>query len=144
MDIVDRAAAFARDAHAGQVDKQGRDYYLSHLCPIAKSLAPHGPLAMAAGYLHDVIEDTDVTADELTAEFGERVASAVIACTRIPGEPYSSLIGRAAADPLGRIVKLADNTLNLAGNDDLARVDPAKAASLRKRYEKARAALLAA
>lgn len=144
MDIVERAAQFARNAHAGQVDKQGRDYYMNHLWPIAESLAPHGPLAMAAGYLHDVIEDTEVTAEQLTAQFGEQVASAVIACTRIPGEPYSSLIARAAANPLGRLVKLADNTWNLSCNADLARVDPVKAASLRKRYEKARETLLAA
>jgi (p)ppGpp synthase/HD superfamily hydrolase len=143
-DLVERAAQFARTAHTYQLDKQGRDYFLWHLWPIAESLRPHGPEAVAAGYLHDVIEDTDTTAAELTEAFGEKIAGAVIACTRIPGEPYASLIERAAANPLGRLVKLADNAHNLAGNDDLALVDPVKAASLRKRYEKARTVLLAA
>lgn len=59
-----------------------------------------------------------------------------------PGEPYSQLIERAAADPLGRLVKLADNARNLENNDELARTDPETAARLRERYERAREWLL--
>ena len=143
MSIVDRAAEFAGSAHAGQVDQQGRDYFTYHLSPIAESLRPHGVLVVAVGYLHDILEDTDVTAAELAAEFGDDVASAVVAVTRVPGEIYSTLIARAAAHPVGRLVKLADNKYNLANNDLLAETDPTGAASLRKRYEKARVVLLA-
>ena len=76
----------------------------------------------------------------------EVVVEAVDAVTRRPGEPYiAGLIRRAAAHPLGRLVKLADNAHNLASNAELARVDPGKARSLREgRYRPARRILLAA
>ena len=49
------------------------------------------------------------------------------------------VIERAAADPLGRLVKLADNALNLESNDALAQTDPETATRLREKYERARA-----
>jgi len=53
-----RAAELASQAHEGQVDKQGRNYFAYHLLPIAESLRPFGSLAYVAGLLHDIIEDT--------------------------------------------------------------------------------------
>ena len=145
-DLVAKAEAFARQAHAGQVDKQGRDYADHHLAPVAALLRPFGPEAEAAGWLHDVIEDCGVTWGTLCKETGATVAvvDAVDSVTRRPWEPYETLIRRAADDQLGRYVKLMDNWVNLTGLDDLARVDPEKAASLRKRYEAARVVLLKA
>lgn len=134
----------ARLAHAGQVDKQGRDYADHHLKPIAESLAEHGGLAVIAGWLHDIVEDTSWTVAEVEQHFGPVVARAVDAVTRREGETYAELIARAAADPLGRLVKLADNAHNLASNDSLAATDPDAAARLRRRYERARVTLLAA
>ena len=55
---VPDAHLLALHAHQGQVDKQGRDYYLAHLRPIAEALRPHGPHAEMAGALHDIVEDT--------------------------------------------------------------------------------------
>jgi (p)ppGpp synthase/HD superfamily hydrolase len=137
--------SLARRAHSGQVDKQGRDYYEHHLAPIAASLLPFGESAAMAGLLHDVVEDTDWTIERLrVAKVPEPVLRAVDAVTRRPGESYDELIDRAAADPLGRLVKLADNWRNLTGLDDLARTDPRAAARLRPRYEAARQRLAAA
>src|SRR5262245_40476678 len=140
----DEAADFARKAHAGQVDAQGRDYFEAHLVPIAALLRPFGEDAAIAGVLHDVLEDTDVTADDLR-DLGlpETVVSAVEAVTRRDGEPYEELIERASAHPLGRLVKLADNWHNLSSNPELALHDPEKAARLRERYTAARARLTA-
>ena len=64
--------------------------------------------------------------------------------TKREGEPYELLIQRAAADPLGRRVKLADNELNLESNAALATIDPERAARLRTKYTTARQALLRA
>ncbi len=152
---VPDAHLLALQAHEGQVDEQGRDYYLAHLRPIAEALRPHGPHAEMAGALHDIVEDTrdhpDPTRrydlDRLRAlGVPEVVVEAIDAVTRRPGEPYiAGLIRRAAAHPLGRLVKLADNAHNLASNTELARVDPDKARSLREgRYRPARRILLAA
>lgn len=137
--LVVRAFTLAQDAHRGQVDKVGRDYLLGHLTPVAQALRPYGDHAEAAGWLHDVLEDTPVTvADLVHRGFPDAVIDAVLACTRRDGETYPALIARAAAHPLGRLVKLADNWVNLTGLGTLARTDPATAARLRVKYEQAR------
>ena len=148
---VEDAYAIARAAHAGQTDQQGRDYFTYHLVPIAESLRRLGPHAEMAGILHDIIEDTSEhehpwTAERLLANgVPTEVVEAVVSVTRIPGEPYKTMIRRAAANRLGRKVKLADNDRNIKDNAALAEKDPAKAASLlNKRYLPARDVLLAA
>jgi (p)ppGpp synthase/HD superfamily hydrolase len=152
---VPDAHLLALRAHEGQVDQQGRDYYLAHLRPIAEALRSFGPHAEMAGALHDIVEDTRDHPDparryDLARLRGlgvpEVVVEAIDAVTRRPGEPYiSGLIRRSAAHPLGRLVKLADNKHNLATNAELARIDPEKARSLREgRYRPARRILLAA
>ncbi|GAA3691066.1 HD domain-containing protein [Yimella lutea] len=145
MITVEDVAAFARAAHAGQTDKLGRDYCEEHLAPIAAKLADVGPEAEIAAWLHDVLEDTSVTVDQLR-ELGvpETVVAAVVSVSKREGEPYDALIARAAADPLGRLVKLAaDNERNLESNDERARRDPDLARRLRTKYEHARTQLLA-
>jgi len=140
----DDVAEFARRAHAGQVDQQGRDYYEHHLVPIARLLRPFGDDAAVAGLLHDVLEDTPTTVEDLVAlGVPAPVISAVESVTRRDDEAYEALIERAAAHGLGRLVKLADNWHNLSSNAELALEDPEKAARLRRRYEAARVRLTA-
>ena len=104
----------AQEAHLGQTDKLGRDYFAAHLTPIATGLREFGPEAEAAGWLHDIIEDTHHTGDTLRAAgVPEDVVAAVESVTKVEGEPYERLIDRACADPIGRLVKLVDNTWNL-------------------------------
>jgi (p)ppGpp synthase/HD superfamily hydrolase len=152
---VPDAHLLALHAHEGQVDKQGRDYYLAHLKPIAEALRPYGPLAEMAGALHDIVEDTRDHPDPARRYDLDRlralgvpdvVLAAIDAVTRRPGEPYiSGLIHRAAAHPLGRLVKLADNKHNLDASNELAKSDPEGARRLREgRYRPARRILLAA
>lgn len=140
--LIERARAAAAAAHAGQLDKQGRDYVEAHLKPVAEALTVHQPQVVAAGWLHDIVEDTHWTVERVAEEFGPEVARAVDAVTRRADETYDELIERAAADPLGRLVKLADNSVNLAANESLAVSDPETAARLRAKYESARRRLL--
>ncbi len=110
---VPDAHLLALHAHQGQVDKQGRDYYLAHLRPIAEALRPHGAYAEMAGALHDIVEDTRDHPDPARRYDLDRlrvlgvpevVVEAIDAVTRRPGEPYiAGLIRRAAAHPLGRL-----------------------------------------
>jgi len=140
--VSEAASAIARAAHHGQVDKQGRDYYNAHLAPIAAMLRPFGEHAEAAGWLHDILEDTNYTAEDLEAEgMPDAVVEAVISVSRLRSEPYTELIARAAAHPLSRLVKLADNWHNLSTIDQL---DPATATRLRAKYTDARRVLEAA
>ena len=142
--FVRKAYRIARIAHGEQVDKQGRNYVDNHLEPVAEILRPFGPEAEAAGWLHDVLEDTPWAAGDLEREgIPAVVVEAVLSVTRRPPESYRELIDRACAHPLGRLVKLADNWVNLTGLHDLAQVDPATASRLRGRYESARVRLTA-
>jgi (p)ppGpp synthase/HD superfamily hydrolase len=142
-EMEDRAAQLVERAHGGQLDKQGRDYVAHHLRPIAEMLRPYGRNAYLAGLLHDIVEDTPIRLADLSA-FPTVVVAAVDSVTRRKGEPYERLIARAAAHPLGRLVKLADNWHNLCGLDELAVVDPIAAARLRNKYTTARALLIEA
>lgn len=142
MISVAEASEFAKNAHAGQTDKARNPYYL-HVFAVRDALAEHGEDAQIAGVLHDIIEDTTVTADELRSRgVPEHVVEAVLSVTRRPDETYMELIGRAAAHPLGRLVKLADNRHN-SSEERLALLAPEQAESMRRRYAKARAVLLA-
>ena len=92
--------------------------------------------------LHDVVEDCDVTIEDLRREgFTQAVLDGLLSVTRQPGESYSCFVARAGANPLGRAVKLAD----LADNSDLARLGAHTAPDLARmdKYRKAIAQLRA-
>lgn len=127
----------ARTHHEGQVDKAGNPYY-KHVQAVGKMLEPHGYLAQAAGYLHDIVEDTEITLDDLREHgFPGIVVSAVDAVTKRDGESYLDAVRRAARDPLGRLVKLADNRHN-SDEDRLSLLPQDKRDRLRKKYAQAR------
>jgi (p)ppGpp synthase/HD superfamily hydrolase len=143
------ADALARIAHHGQVDKAGRDY-IDHPRAVAHLLVRDGYSDdhIMAGLLHDIVEDTPVTFDDLLL-FGypRNVVRAVDSVTRREGpqypdgkEPYMDLIRRAAADPIGRVVKLMDNTTN-SDPARLALLTAEERAWFTQKYAKARAVL---
>ncbi|HET9186078.1 MAG TPA: HD domain-containing protein [Solirubrobacterales bacterium] len=82
--LVRAAYAKAREAHAGQVrNGSGGMAYVEHPVAVAALLdeSGYGEEAVAAGLLHDVVEDSDTTLDELREDFGQRVAGLVGALT---------------------------------------------------------------
>jgi (p)ppGpp synthase/HD superfamily hydrolase len=111
---LERAKAIASKAHASQVDKAGRPY-IEH--PLAVMRLVEGDDAKIVAVLHDVLEDTQVTVDELRAAgASERQIAALKAVTKQPGEPYRDAVRRALADPIGRVVKIADHDNNTDPN----------------------------
>jgi GTP diphosphokinase / guanosine-3',5'-bis(diphosphate) 3'-diphosphatase len=79
LTLLDRAIIFAAKAHAGAVRRDGHTPYILH-CTEAAAIAAtmtQDQEVLAAAVLHDVVEDTDVTAKTLEAEFGSRVAQLV-------------------------------------------------------------------
>ncbi|OPK11438.1 HD domain-containing protein [Pseudomonas sp. VI4.1] len=114
---LERAIAIAANAHEGQVDKGGSPYILHPL----KVMLRVGTLEeRIVAVLHDVVEDCDVSLDDLRKEgFSETVLEAIASVTKVPGEPYEAFIERAALNPIGRVVKLAD----LEENSDLSRIE---------------------
>ncbi|WP_150246058.1 HD domain-containing protein [Nocardiopsis quinghaiensis] len=134
---LEEASRLAGAVHAEQVDRAGRPY-AEHVFAVRDLLAGHGEHARMAGVLHDVLEDTPLTADDLRARgCPEEVVRAVESVTRRPGEPYEDLVRRAAADPLGRLVKLADNAHN-SDEGRLAALPGELAGRLRAKYARAR------
>ena len=82
--LIRKAADFAEKHHAGQFRKSGEPYII-HLINVAYILATLrvGPQTIAAGFLHDTIEDCGISHDELAAEFDEEIADLVEAVTKI-------------------------------------------------------------
>ncbi|MFF5205925.1 HD domain-containing protein [Streptosporangium sp. NPDC000396] len=133
---LDDARLLAHRAHDGQTDKSGRPY-IHHPVAVSAALEPYGLQAQIAGMLHDVIEDTEVTAEDLLAAGVEPyTVEAILSVTRGEGEPYDDFVRRSAAHPLGRIVKRADLGHN-SSPERLAMLAPDKAASLKRKYDSA-------
>jgi (p)ppGpp synthase/HD superfamily hydrolase len=125
------AVALATSAHDGQVDKSGRPY-IGH--PLRVMASVEGEHAQMAAVLHDVIEDTTVTAEDLTARgCPSDVVDAVVALSHLPGEPQEDYLRRVAANPLALLVKRADIADNLSPAR-MARLDEATRARLEIKY----------
>jgi len=116
MATLERAIELAAAAHAGQVDKAGQPYILH---PLRVMLRVTGEYERMAAVLHDAVEDTPLTLAQLTgAGFPAEVVAAIEALTKRPGESRMQAATRAAANPIARVVKLADNAENM----DLSRI----------------------
>ena len=116
MSTLERAIAIALQAHAGQKDKGGEPYILH---PLRVMLAMKHETGRIVAVLHDIFEDSGITAHHLRAEgFAEEVIEALALLTKMPGESRLNAAKRAAKHPLARAVKLADN----ADNANLSRI----------------------
>ena len=116
MSTLAHAIALAAAAHETQLDKAGAPYILHPLRLMQKM---HTNDEMIAAVLHDVVEDTEWTLDALRRDgFSPEVLAAVDSVTHRDGETYDDYLARAAANPIGRKVKLAD----LEDNMDLRRL----------------------
>jgi len=116
MSTLERAIVIAATAHEGQTDKAGAPYVL-HPLRIMLRMTTRDERITAV--LHDVVEDCDVTLEMLRAEgFSEQVVDAIDSVTKRSGESYDDFVMRAASNPTGRRVKLAD----LQDNSDLTRI----------------------
>lgn len=102
-------------AHDGQYDKGGSPYIL-HPITVAKSVT--GEKEKVLALLHDTVEDTSVTNDDIRKEFGNTIADALDCLTHRDGESYDDYISRVCTNQLAIDVKLAD----LHNNMDLSRI----------------------
>ena len=120
-ELLDRAIIFAVRAHAG-TERRGKGFpYIVHpleAVEIVATITPDQEL-LAAAALHDTVEDTDVTVEDIRAEFGERIASLVAAETdQIPGQDWHAR-KQAAIDRLkaashdAKIVAIGDKLSNM-------------------------------
>ena len=134
MPTIEEAIIWATEVHRGQVDKAGNPYILH---PLRVMLRMTSDEARFVAVLHDTIEDSDHTLDDLRAlGYSETIIAAVDAVTRRADETYEQFIQRLKPNPLARKVKLAD----LLDNLDLRRANPVvaeKDAERLARYQRA-------
>lgn len=116
---VDTARDYAIRAHGAQM--YGSHPYAHHLDAVATVLAPYGPQAQIVGYLHDVVEDTETSLDEVCEVFGPLAAACVALLTDQPGanrkerkaRTYAKLAGVNGPEVLALVVKAADRLSNV-------------------------------
>lgn len=131
--LTNEAMKLAYAAHHGQVDKGGIPY-IFHPYHLAEQMQDEYTTCVAL--LHDVVEDTNVTLEELAEIFPKEVVEAIALMTHKEGEPYLNYVARIKENPIARAVKLAD----LQHNSDESRLENADEETLayyRAKYSKA-------
>lgn len=115
-DLTRKAAAIAVKAHQGQVDKGGFPY-IFHPFHVADQMLDE--ISASVALLHDVVEDTSVTFDDLRKEgFPDSVLNPLKLLTHNKKVPYFDYIRNIKSDPVAIVVKLAD----LKHNQDTSRI----------------------
>lgn len=115
LDFIDEAFCFALANHRGQTDDTGKPYFSVHVKVVADlvKLVTSDPEIIAAAYLHDTLEDTCTTREQIEAIFGPRVAGLVFEVTHTgtkeEGFKYPSLKSRDAM-----MIKFADRLNNIS------------------------------
>ncbi|MBQ8074221.1 MAG: HD domain-containing protein [Clostridia bacterium] len=129
---VGKAGMIAAAAHVGAVDKAGAPY-IEHPKRVAARVSE--PREKVVAWLHDVVEDTGVTLEEIEKEFGKETAEAVNAITHRKDEPWADYLCRVKANPIARAVKIAD----LIDNSNLSRLPEVKPKDVKRQAKYNRA-----
>jgi hypothetical protein len=136
--LLNLADRIAEAVHQGQLDKAGAAY-IDHPRRVAQRVAARGGTVeqQAAALLHDVLEDTETTHEQLRAAgIPDVVIAAVVALTKVDRESYEQAVERAASDRVARLVKRCD----IEDNTDPVRLvllDPPTRQRLVARYRSA-------
>jgi len=130
-----KAMKTAYNAHHGQLDRSGAPY-IFHPYHLAEQMTDE--YTVCAALLHDTVEDTDMTIEELEKEFPKEVTDAVRLLTHEDGTDYFDYVRRLCQNPIAKAVKAAD----LAHNMDISRdtdgkISPEKREKLNEKYRKA-------
>ena len=132
--LTKKAMKIAFTAHKEQVDKTGLPY-IFHPFHLAEQMETEE--TVCAALLHDVVEDTDMTFEELAEfGFGEEIMTALRFLTHDDAVPYMDYVREIKNNPIARAVKLAD----LRHNSDMTRLDVVDEYAL-KRAEKYKQAI---
>jgi len=136
-DLTCKAMKLAYDAHHGQTDKSGLPY-IFHPFHLAEQMKDE--ITVCIALLHDVVEDTDLTIEDLEKEFPAEVTEAIKLLTHQKDTDYFDYVRKIKESPAACEVKLAD----LRHNSDISRIRDKSIRSCRKtlqRIEKYRKAI---
>lgn len=140
---VDQVAeCVARTAHSGQVNPHDGEDYILHVERVVDHLAKAGAdaVVLAVAWLHDVVEDTTHTLQEIEQEFGTEIAAAVDAITHRKGETRLAYYDRVGENRLALAVKMSDIRDN-TDPDRKAALAEATRTRLDRKYQAANRAL---
>ena len=126
VEIIEKAYRFAKEAHKGVRRRSGEPYIL-HPIAVAKIVISElglGSTSICAAFLHDVVEDTDYTKEDIEAVFGTKIASIVEGLTKISGgifgdkasiqaENFRKLLLSMSTDIRVVLIKMADRLHNM-------------------------------
>jgi len=123
--IFDRALTFATEKHKGQTRFNSGEPYINHPIAVAAIVKkyPHNNEMLVAGYLHDTLEDTNTTYEEIEKEFGKKVADLVLELTNDEAQMNAKGKAEYLLDKMNRmstealIIKLADRLHNVSDFD---------------------------
>ena len=132
VEIIERAYKFAREAHAGVRRRSGEPYIL-HPIAVATIVSQEiglGSTSICSALLHDVVEDTDYTVEDIAATFGEKIAHIVEGLTKISGgifgkdasaqaENFRKLLLTMSSDYRVILIKMADRLHNMRTLDSM-------------------------
>lgn len=140
-ELTNKALRFAYQAHHGQLDYNGIPY-IFHPVHLAESMDDE--VSCCAALLHDVVEDTSVSMEDLAKEFPPEIIEVLKFLTHEDGTDYFDYVRAIAKHPIAKKVKLAD----IAHNSDQTRcvgsdLTEDQLAYWKQKYETARAILLA-
>lgn len=121
-----RAWGIAFNAHKGQVDKAGKDYFEAHIMDVYEKVCriydedENICLSEIVAILHDVVEDTDWTFERLKEQgFTDEILEALSCVTKQENEDYEHFVARSKSNPVAKAVKIAD----LKSNMDITRLN---------------------
>ena len=112
---IEKAKTLATKWHKGQTRKTGEDF-ITHPETVANMFIQNinNEVAICAAWLHDVLEDTPITREEMIKEMGKEVTDIVILLTHDPKEPYFDYIMRIKGNQIASSVKYCDLTHNIS------------------------------
>ena len=136
MDIIEKSLEIALKAYAGKKDKAGKTYILHPLRVMARMQSEE---EMAVALLHDVIEDSEYTADDLLeAEIPQTLVDAVQLLSKTDNESYEEFIDKVLTNDIATKVKIADieDNINVLRLNSLCERDLQRVAKYHKAWQK--------
>lgn len=119
LELIQKARDFALKKHKGQKDDSGKDYFEAHIEVVAEIVAmvTQDLHIISAAYLHDVLEDTNTTVEELKREFGEKITKLVLEVTQEGQKDSHGYYFPRLKSKEGIMIKFADRLSNISRID---------------------------
>ena len=135
MNLLEKCIKFALDVHAGQTDRYGRPYILH---PLHLMSQMDTEVELMAAVLHDVIEDSETTLDDLRRlGLPEEVIQVVSLLTHDEADSYEEYVHRLKPNPIARKIKLADllHNMDIRRMNSVTEKDAARLEKYRRAWE---------